>query len=62
MALAVVVDGKAVEVREPRVCRMIQRLVEREEQIRAIEQGRVEFHFAAPTQLITVNVVDSDRM
>jgi len=60
MALAVVVDGRAVEVTEPRVCRMIAALVRREEKIRVIVQGRLELHFGKPTQKITVKVTDDD--
>ena len=60
VALAVVVEGQAVEVTEPRVCRMIMALVRREDKIRRIEQGRLELHFGQPTQKVRVKVTDDD--
>ena len=61
MALAVVVDGKAMEVSEPRVCRMILALVTRQERIKGISQGDVQIHFAAPDRKLNVRLAEADR-
>lgn len=61
MALAVVVDGAAVEVEEPRVVRMIQALVARAPRIREIRYGCVEIHFGEPSQKLHVKLAESDR-
>lgn len=62
MALAVVVDGKAVEVTEPRVCRMILALLHIADDIKRLREGDVQLHFGDGNRGVHAKLIRSVRV